>query len=91
MTPTRRRYPKEEIARRGDEIYQREIRPKLSGADKGKFAAIDIETGTYEIGADELEVCHRLRARVPDSQTWLVRIGYRSLRSFGGRNQPDDL
>lgn len=34
---------KEEFARRGDEIYTRNIRPKLKPDDKGKFVLIDIE------------------------------------------------
>jgi hypothetical protein len=49
MASTGRRYPKEEFARRGDAIYEKEVRPKLATGDKGKFAAVDIETGEYEI------------------------------------------
>lgn len=44
----------------------------------GKFAAIDIETGAYEVDADD-----RLRARVPEAQIWMVRIGSRSVHRFG--------
>jgi hypothetical protein len=87
MASTKRRYSKEEFARRGDAIYDSVVRPHLTPADEGKFAAIDIETGTYEIGADELEATDRLRARVPDAQIWLVRIGSRYLHRFGGREQ----
>ena len=81
----KRRYPKEEFARRGDAIYETDIRPKLTAKDVGKFAAIDIETGAYEIAADELRACDQLRARIPDAQIWMVRIGYRSVHRIGGR------
>jgi hypothetical protein len=85
MAGIERRYSKEEIARRGDEIYERKVRPQLKPADKGRFVAIDIESGDYEIGDKELDAIHRLHARVPDSQTWLVRVGSRYVYRFGGR------
>ncbi len=84
MASTKRRYSKEEFARRGEAIYDREIRPHLKAEDDGKFAAIDIETGAYEIGTDELEAGDRLRARVPDAQIWLKQVGSPYLHRFGG-------
>jgi len=47
---TQPRYSKEEFARRGDEIYERELRTILEKGNEGKFVAIDIETGAYEEG-----------------------------------------
>ncbi len=41
------RYSKEEFARRGNEIYEREVQPHLNAQDAGKFVAIDIETGAF--------------------------------------------
>ncbi len=83
------RYPKEEFARRGDEIYNRDIRPLVeTEANKGKFVAIDIETGQWEMDADEIVAGDRLFARVPDAQTWMLRVGYGYLRRFGaGRSR----
>lgn len=78
------RYPKEEFARRGDAIYERDILPHLKPRDKGKYVAIDIETGEYEIADNELAAVDQLRARLPDPQPWLVRVGYRYTRHFGG-------
>ena len=52
--------------------------------DEGKFAAIDIESGTYEIDVDELAACDKLSARIPAAQIWLVRVGSRFLHRFGG-------
>ena len=87
MPSAKRRYAKEEFARRGDEIYETHVRPHLKAHDEGKFAAIDIESGRYEIEADELEACDKLSARIPDAQIWLVRIGSRYLHRFGGREK----
>ncbi len=83
MAPTQPRYSKEEFARRGDEIYERDIRPQLKTEDEGKFAVIDIETGAYEIDVDELTASDRLLARHPDAQVWLRQVGSRYARRFG--------
>ncbi len=85
---TQPRYSKEEFALRGDEIYEREIRPLLEKGNEGKFVAIDIETRAYEIDVDELGASDRLLARVPTAQIWLRRIGSRYARRFGSHPRP---
>ncbi len=87
MASTKRRYSKEDFARRGDEIYKTQVRPHLKAEDEGAFAAIDIDSGTYEIDVDELAACDKLSARIPDAQIWLVRVGSRYLHRFGGREK----
>ena len=81
------RYSKEEFARRGDAIYERELRPMENG-NEGKFVAIDIETGAYEKDADELAASDRLLARVHNAQIWLRRIGFRYAHRFGLYRSP---
>ena len=88
MGSVKRRYSKEEFARRGDAVYENEVRPRLKADDKGKFAAIDIESGMYEIDADELKAGNRLRARIPEAQIWMVRVGNHSVHRIGGRERP---
>jgi hypothetical protein len=79
------RYPKEEFARRGDEIYNRGIRPLVENEEnKGKFVLIDIETGAWEMDADEIAVTRKLEARLPDPQAWMVRVGYPYVHKIGG-------
>jgi len=77
------RYNKEEFARRGDAIYETELRSLLELGNEGKFVAIDIETGTYEVDSDELAASDRLLSRCPNAQIWLRRIGSRYARHFG--------
>ena len=91
MAATQPRYSKEEFARRGDVIYEKEILPNLTAKDVGKFLAIDIETGQYEIAADEMKAGNKLRRRLPEAQVWMVRIGYTSTRRFGGRQLRQEL
>ncbi len=85
MTDVGPRYSKEEFARRGTTIYERDIRPRLAPEDDGKFVAIDIETGEFEIDPDDFEATERLVTRRPGSQMWLVRVGHRATYSLGGR------
>jgi hypothetical protein len=85
MGVTQPRYSKEEFARRGEAIYERDVRPHLKAAQDGHFVAIDIETGAYEVDRDELAASDRLLARVPGAQTWLQRVGSRYARRFGAR------
>jgi hypothetical protein len=87
MKPSGPRYSKEEFARRGDLIYERDVAPNVSQRDLGKFVAIDIETGEYEIDADELAATDRLAERVPDPQVWLCRVGSAYARHFGPRGR----
>ena len=83
------RYDVQDFARRGDAIYDRDIQPLIEPGNEGKYVAIDIETGAYEVDANELEASDRLLARVPDAQTWLRRIGSRYARRIGSRPRPD--
>jgi hypothetical protein len=91
MDFVKHRYSKEEFARRGDAIYEKDILPKLAAKDVGKFLAIDIETGDYEMAADEMKAGDKLCARLPEAQIWMVRIGHAAARNFGGRQVPQDL
>jgi hypothetical protein len=42
VTTTQPRYSKEEFARRGDEIYQSQIRSQVEEGNDGKIVAIDL-------------------------------------------------
>ncbi len=90
MAAIKPRWSKEEFAKRGDAIFDKDIRPQLKNEDDDDFVAIDIETGAYEIDANEMTACDRLRARVPDAQVWLRKVGSPFARRFGGRGRPAD-
>jgi hypothetical protein len=77
MTVRQPRYSKEEFARRGDELYETQVREQVEVGNYGKIVAIDIETGAFELTDDIVRASARLLARVPDAQTWFLRIGYR--------------
>jgi len=78
------RYGKEEFSQRGVEIYDRDIRPQVEATNQGWFVAIDIESGLWEMDADDYAATARLLQRVPDAQIWLVRVGHRTTYRIGG-------
>jgi frataxin-like iron-binding protein CyaY len=80
-------YNKEEFAQRGDRIYQTQIRSQIEAGNQGKIVAIDLETGDFELDASEIAACDRLESRHPNAQIWIVRIGSRHVRRFGGRTK----
>ena len=84
MPANKRRYSKEEFARRGDALVESRIRPNLKASDEDKFIAIDIETGEYELDKNEMKAANRLRNRLADPQIWLVHVSLGYLHRFGG-------
>jgi hypothetical protein len=78
------RYSMEEFARRGEEIYRRDIKPQLQAEHLGKFIVIDIETGMWEMDPDGLTASERLLSRNAMAQMWLIRAGYEAAHSIGG-------
>jgi hypothetical protein len=86
MTVRQPRYSKEEFARRGDEIYECQVRAQVEDGNHGKIVAIDIETGAFEVADDLLAASKRLLAKVADPQTWFIRIGHPAVDHFGARS-----
>ena len=80
------RYSKEEFTRRGDEIYESQVRTQVEEGNHGKIVAIDIETGAFEVADDLLTASKHLSSRVPDTQTWFIRIGHSAVDRFGARS-----
>ena len=82
-----RTIPKEEVARRGTEIYQRDIRPLVEADHVGEIVAIDVESGNWAMGDEILDAADSLRDRYPDVvNVWAERVGHRAVGSMGGGN-----
>ncbi len=85
LKPTAPTRPKEETARLGKEIYERDIRYKVEADHHGEVVAIDVESDSWAIGEEVLEAVDRLRALRPEAiDVFCERVGYRALDSFGG-------
>lgn len=90
MGVRQRRYSKEELARRGQELYESTIRQQVEAGNKGKIVAIDIETGDFEVGDTIIAATDPLFKRHPDAQPWGIRIGHRAVYHFGARSLRKD-
>ena len=86
MTVRQRRYSKEELARRGQGLYESQIRQQVEAGNEGRIVAIDIETGEFEVGDTVIAATDRLFERQPDAQPWGIRIGHRAVYHFGSRS-----
>ena len=83
MPATEPRRTPEEVARLGAEVFDRQVRPALGSEDDGKFVAIDVETGDYEMDDDDYAAVARLLSRKPAADVWLMRAGYRAAYKMG--------
>lgn len=86
MAVRQRRYSKEELAQRGQALYDSSIRQQVEAGNKGKIVAIDIETGAFEVDENLVSATNRLFDLYPDAQPWVIRIGYRAVDHFGARS-----
>ena len=84
MNTSQPRYSQEETARRGQELYERAIRPLVEAAHPGEYAAIDIETGIYELDKDDYSATEKLLARQPDAAIGLFAVGRATTYRIGG-------
>ena len=82
MTVEKLKYSKEEFARRGNGIYETQVRSQVEEGNHGKIVAIDIEAGAFELAKDTMTASDKLLERYPDAQIWLIRIGYKGVHRF---------
>lgn len=79
--------PKDEIAKLGDKIYDRDIRAQVEADHYGEIVSIDVDTGKWAIGDELLAAAGRLRAQRPEAvNIWSLRVGHRAVYKFGGRS-----
>ena len=82
--PVTPRRPAKEVRSLGESIYKRRIQPQVVNDHFGQIVAIDVDSGKWDIAGTARIAAQKLRARHPHANdVWLVRVGYRALRSFG--------
>ena len=68
--------PEEEIVPRGQEIYERLLRPKLRPQDEGKFVVIDVQGGGYAMDDEEEAAFSRASENAtPEALFFFARVG----------------
>lgn len=73
------------FAQKGEDIYCQRILPEISEeALKGKFVAIEVDSGKYFIDDLDIKAIIRAQREFPNKQFYLKRIGYRAAHSHHG-------
>lgn len=68
-------FSREQIAQLGPDAFTRHVRARLRPEDDGKFVAVDLRTGDFELDEDDYAAVKRLRTRSPSAKVWLERAG----------------
>jgi len=79
-------YSSSEIASRGKALYDSQIRQQIGSSENGKYVAIDVITGSYEVGEDHLNTTKRALAKYPNAALFVVRVGYPATGRIGSKN-----
>ncbi len=81
----RTKHSHEEMAKLGNDIYNRVVKPTLRPEDDGKFVAIDVDTEAFEIDIDDYTATMRLRQRYPQAEMWLACASQAATYRLGRR------
>jgi len=86
----RTKYSREEIAARGEEIYEVSIRSKVECSCRGQYLVLDLETRDYSIHPDDLTATKLALAKHPEGVLYGLRIGYPTAYRLGGFSKVPD-
>lgn len=78
----------EEIAWKGRELYERELRREVEAENAGRFLVVDVESGDYEVADEDLEASERLLERRPEAKLYGLRIGEGAASASAGTPPP---
>ena len=72
---------KDEFTERGKNVYKL-LKPKLEKKFKGKVIAIEVDSGDYVIGSDELDAALKAQKKFPHKIFTFIRVGYPAVHKF---------
>lgn len=75
----------EALVRLAEAIYAKSLKPLLEPAHDGEVVVVNVDTGEYEVGADDAEVSERASRRFGEEHQRLValRVGRSALYRMG--------
>lgn len=73
----------EDIVQRGEALYHNRIRALVEAGNRGKFLIINVDTGEYEMDAEDLVASRRARARFPNARLYTMRVGFPTAYRIG--------
>jgi hypothetical protein len=75
----------DEIVRRGEELYRRQLQPAVEAGNDGKYLIINVETGEYVIDMDDVAASRKAKDLFTDAPLFTMRIGRAAAYRLGGR------
>ena len=79
------------LVAQGKAMYETKIRHLVEPQETGKFMALDVATGDYEIHPSSLGLAsEQLRMRHPDAIIHSVRIGHPTVYHFHTMTKPSE-
>ncbi len=73
----------ESIGQRAEKVYCEKLRAVLEPTHFGQYVVINVETGEYEVDADEAAASDRAAAKHPSSSLFTMRVGHRVSHRIG--------
>jgi hypothetical protein len=70
------------MGHRAKVVYDTYIKDRIQPEDEGKYLVIDLETGEFELDADDVAAAMRAYQKKPSAERYLVRIGHRTAGAF---------
>ena len=80
------RFSSEEVVRRGEAIYARDLQARLEPDHHGEIVVIDIESGDHWLGPDEAVALRAARAGRPNAALYVMRVGFPTAVRIGARS-----
>lgn len=65
-------------------LYEQRLRSRLEPGHNGEFLIVNLDTGEYELGRDDLTVSQRARQRFGKARLVTLRVGRRAAYRLGG-------
>jgi len=81
MSKTKKQSP---ISKKGEKIYQQEIKSKVEPKMSGKFLALNVKTKDYFIADKIIQADKKARRKYPNEVFYIKKIGSPATVSFRG-------
>ena len=78
----------EEIAKKGEEIYQKKLKLKYEPSHNGKFLAIEIESEEEFLGDTSVEAVEKAKAKYPKKLFYIKKISFPATEAISSRLPP---
>ena len=74
------------LVERGKMIYEQHLKALLEPENRGKFLAIEPDSGRYFMGTDRSKLALDALDAMPGKLFFLMRIGFPAMDKWGGRS-----